>query len=93
MVIDLTIHSQHLLTVRAVKGLSSAFRVNDAQSLVSKDGRAAAIYSTPVRPAMTDFLTHLQCLVTQSLCLLFDVQYCYYSTHNLLYFYRYDKYR
>ena len=73
MVIDLAVHSQNLLTVWAVKRLAARLRVDDAQSLVGEDGRATTIDTTPVRSAVTDLLTHLQCFITQSMRLLLDI--------------------
>ena len=58
MVIYLAIHGQHLLMVRRIQRLTARLRVDNAQSLVSQDGRAAAIDATPVRSAVTDLLTH-----------------------------------
>jgi hypothetical protein len=73
VVINLTIDSQYLFTVWREQGLTTTLRVNDAQSLVGKDGRATTVDTTPVRSAVTDLLTHLQRFITQSLCLLLDI--------------------
>jgi hypothetical protein len=73
VVINLTIDSQYLFTVWREQGLTTTLRVNDAQSLMGKDGRAATVDTTPVRSAVTDLLTHLQRFITQSLCLLLDI--------------------
>ena len=58
MVIDFAVDGQHLLSIRAVEGLPTRLRVNDAQPFMGQDGRATAKDSTPVRSAVTDFLTH-----------------------------------
>jgi hypothetical protein len=84
VVIDLAIDSQHLFAVWREQRLSTTLWVHDTQSLMGKDGRPTTIDTTPVRSAMADLLTHLQRFVTQSLCLLLYIQYCYDSTHNIL---------
>ena len=83
MVVDLTVHGKYLLPIWREKGLATRFWVYDTQTLVSENGAAATVDTTPVWSAVTDLLTHFQCFLTKSLCLLFYVQYCYYSTHNL----------
>ena len=73
MIINLTIHGQHLFPVRREQRLSTTLRVNDTQSLVGENGAAATIDTTPVWSAMADLLTHLQCLLTELMRLLLDV--------------------
>ena len=86
MIVNLAVHCQYLLLVRRKQWLSATLWVDNRQSLMGEYGRATTIYSTPVRSAVTDFLTHLQCLIAQRMRLLLYIQYCYYSTHNLTYF-------
>ena len=80
MIVDLTVHGQDLLLVGAVERLAATFGVNDRESLMCQDGRAATVDSTPVRSAVTDFLTHTQRLLSQLLRLLLDIKYGYNST-------------
>ena len=81
MVVDLTVHRQDLLVVGREQRLSTALGVYDAQTFVGKDCRSATIDTTPVGPAMTQFLTHAQRLLSQFGRLLFDVEDRYDSTH------------
>ena len=81
MVIDFAVDSQHLLLIRRIQRLTTRFRVHDAQTLVGKDGTSATIDTTPVRTAVTDFLTHLQCFLAELMRLLLDIQYSNDSTH------------
>ena len=83
MVVDFSIHGQYLTAVGRVQRLLSALRVDDGEALVGKNGRAATIDSTPVGSAMTDFLTHSQCFLSQIRSLLLDVENTNYSTHSL----------
>ena len=73
MVVYLTVHRQHLFPVGREQRLSPTLWVHNAQSLVSQNGAAATVYSTPVRSAVADFLTHLQCFFTQLMRLLLNV--------------------
>ena len=80
MVVDFAIDGQHLTALSrllrggTIQGLSARLGVYDAQSLVGQDGRAATIDATPVWAAMTYFLTHSQCFLTQFLRLFLYIQ-------------------
>ena len=91
VVVNLAVDRQNLFLVRRIQRLSATFRVDDAQPLMGEDRLSATVYSTPVRSAMTYFLTHPQCFLAQRRRLLLHVQYCYNSTHVAMFFYRYDK--
>ena len=84
MVIDFAVDSQHLLLVRRIQRLTTRFRVHDAQTLVGKDGASATIDTTPVRSAVTDFLTHLQYFLAELMRLLLNIQYSNDSTHKII---------
>ena len=81
MVVDLAVDGQHLTAVGREEGLAARLGIDDAQALVGQDGGGAAIDAAPVRPAVTDFLTHTQSLLTQRLRRLLNVQQSYDATH------------
>ena len=82
MVIDFAIYSQHLTAIRRKQWLLTRLWIYDAQSFMSKYGRAFATDTAPVWTAMTNLLTHSQSLLSKLLGLLFDVKDRYYSTHG-----------
>lgn len=82
MVVDLSVYGQHLFAIWREKRLSARFGINDREALMGQDGRAAAIDSTPVGSAMTDFLTHAQGFLPQRVRLFCYIEYSYDSTHN-----------
>ena len=65
MVVNLAIHRQNLLAVGRIKWLPSTLGIDDAQSLMGKDGGATTIDAAPIGTAMTYFLTHFQCLLAK----------------------------
>ena len=81
MVVNFAVHGQHLTAVGREEGLAARLGIDDAQALVGQDGGGAAIDAAPVRPAVTDFLTHTQSLLTQRLRRLLNVQQSYDATH------------
>ena len=81
MVVYLTIDGEDLFLIRTIERLTTTLGVHNAQSLVGENGTATTVYSTPVRSAVADFLTHLQRLITQRMRLLLNIQYSYDSTH------------
>ena len=91
MVVNLTVHGKHLFLVGREERLPAAFRVDNGKTLMAQYGRLASVDATPVGAAMTYFLTHTQRLLAQFGRLLTDIEYSYYSTHNLfLVFFFYD---
>ena len=65
MVVNLAIHCQDLLAVGRIKRLPATLGIDDAQSLMGKDGGATTIDAAPIGTAMTYFLTHFQCLLAK----------------------------
>ena len=65
MVVNLAIHRQDLLAVGCIKRLPATLGIDDAQSLMGKDGGATTIDAAPIGTAMTYFLTHFQCLLAK----------------------------
>ena len=84
VVVYLTVHSQHLLAAGREQRLTSALRVDNAQSLVSQYGASRTMNAAPVRTAVTYLLAHAKRLATQLWRLFLNVEYCYYSAHNTL---------
>ena len=84
MVVYFAVHRQHLLAVGGIKRLTARLGVDDAQTLVGKNGRPSAVDAAPVGTTMTDFLTHSQGLLTEFGTLLTDVEEGDYSTHIIL---------
>ena len=65
MVVNLAIHRQDLLAVGRIKRLPATLGIDDAQSLMGKDGGATTIDAAPIGTAMTYLLTHFQCLLAK----------------------------
>lgn len=84
MIINLAVHSQHLLAIGREQRLTSALRIDDAQSLMRQYGAARTVYAAPVRTTVTYLLTHAKRLGTQLRRLLLNVENCYNSAHNSL---------
>ena len=63
MIVNLTIHSQHLFLVGREQRLSSRLWINNGKSLMCKYCGTTTIYSTPVRSTVTYLLTHSQCFL------------------------------
>jgi len=85
MVVYLSVDGQNqlpfALSGRSIEGLSPTLWVDNAESLMGKNGRTAHIDSTPIWSAMAQFLAHRQRFITQLLRLFPDIQDCYYTTH------------
>ena len=74
MIVNLAVDGQHHLPVGREQRLSAALRVDDRETFVSKDGRAATINAAPVRTTVPDFLAHAQSLLAKLVRLLLDVE-------------------
>ena len=89
VIVDLSVHAQHLCPVGADQGLSAGSRVHDRKAFVSQHGRAAAVDTAPVRSAMADGFTHLQGLAAHGFrlpCL--DIENSCDSAHGVKEYFR-----
>ncbi len=82
MVVYLPVDSKHHTSVGVIQPLITRLGVDNTQSLVSKNSRAAAEYTAPVGPAMSDFFAHAEDFLPELRRLLLYVEYSYYATHN-----------
>ena len=60
MIVNFTVHSQHLFAVGSKQRLFARLRVNYRQTFMGKNGGFAAIYARPVGSAMTQTRRHFQ---------------------------------
>ncbi len=81
MIVDLTVHGEHNVAIRRIEGLTSRFRIYDAQALMGQHSRTSYVNAAPIRTAMSDFFTHAKSLLPDVGRLLFDIEYSYYATH------------
>ena len=82
MVINLTIDGENLFPVGGKQRLSAAFRVHDGEAFMRQNSCLSTVDTTPVRTAVTDFLTHTKGFLPEHLRLL-DIEYSYDSTHTI----------
>ena len=74
MIVNLTIDGEHLLLVGREQRLTTALRIYNTKTLMRQYCCPADLYTTPVRSAVTDFLTHPQGFLPELRCLFLNVQ-------------------
>ena len=82
MIVDFTINSQNLFSVRREQWLSPTLRIDYRQTFVCQNGRTTAIYSAPVRSAVAYAFRHSESFLSQLRRLLFYIEDTCYTTHN-----------
>ena len=87
MVVYLAVDGKHLLAVGREQRLSARFGIDYRQAFVSQNGRTSAVYTAPVRTAMTNLTAHAQSLLAQLGSLFPKVENRYNSTHIFVFFY------